>query len=122
MSTTKDRLKHRQVKCDPRVALTVVDPAKPLRYIEIRGTVTLTDDPNGMMRDQIAAKHGFSDGGAFDQPGTSRVTMAITPHASSNTEPDAAARDLFTHTGWWHQQVAPNVRVSAIEFRGRMVR
>jgi hypothetical protein len=32
-----------------------------------------------VIRDAIARKHGFPDGGAFDEPGSHRVTMTIVP-------------------------------------------
>jgi PPOX class probable F420-dependent enzyme len=79
VSTTADRLKHRNVLRDPRVSFTIVDPAKPLRYLEVRGVVVITDDVDLSTRDAIARKHGFANGNAFDQPGDRRVTLTITP-------------------------------------------
>src|SRR5262245_21484347 len=43
-STIKGRLKTRNMARDPRVSLLVVDKEKN-RYIEIRGSVEITDDP-----------------------------------------------------------------------------
>jgi PPOX class probable F420-dependent enzyme len=79
VSTTADRQKHRNMVRDPRVAFTIFDPAKPLRYLEVRGTVTLTDDPDNSDRDAVAKKHGFADGAAFDSPNARRVTATINP-------------------------------------------
>jgi len=79
VSTTAQRLKHRNVQRDPRVSLTIIDPTKPLRYLEIRGTVTVTADPDGIVRDLVAVKHGYADGTAFDPPGSKRVTFHLTP-------------------------------------------
>ncbi|MFZ4718553.1 MAG: PPOX class F420-dependent oxidoreductase [Ilumatobacteraceae bacterium] len=79
VSTTADRQKHRNLVRDPRVAFTVVDPAKPLRYLEVRGTAALAADDGNVVRDRIAAKHGFADGGAFDAPGARRVNVTIVP-------------------------------------------
>ena len=79
ISTTADRLKHRNVLRDNRVSVTIVDPARPLRYLEVRGTADIEDDPDGVVRDRIAVKHGFSDGAAFDEPGARRVTLRIRP-------------------------------------------
>jgi hypothetical protein len=79
VSTLTDRAKHRNVQRDPRVSFTVVDPNRPLRYLEIRGTVAIDDDPNGEMRDRIAIKHGYEDGGAFDPPGSTRVNLRLAP-------------------------------------------
>jgi PPOX class probable F420-dependent enzyme len=79
ISTTKDRAKYRNVVRDPRVAFTVVDPAKGLRYLELRGTVGITDDPDGELRDAIAVKHGYASGASFDPPGAERVRLTILP-------------------------------------------
>ena len=78
VSTTRGRLKHRNVLRDPRVALTIVDPARPLRYVEVRGTVAVEDDPSCAVRDAVARKHGYPDGAAFDGPDPQRVTFRIT--------------------------------------------
>jgi len=79
VSTTADRQKHRNLVRDPRVALTIVDPAKPLRYLEVRGHVELSDDTDLAVRDAVARKHGFADGSAFDQPGARRITLTLVP-------------------------------------------
>jgi PPOX class probable F420-dependent enzyme len=79
VSTVTARQKYRNLKRDPRLALTVFDPDQPLRYIEIRGTAELHEDPDGEMRDRIAVKHGFPDGRVFDPPGAARVTVTIVP-------------------------------------------
>jgi PPOX class probable F420-dependent enzyme len=44
-STIKNRLKTRNMARDPRVSLLVVDKHKG-RYVEIRGSVEITDDPD----------------------------------------------------------------------------
>jgi PPOX class probable F420-dependent enzyme len=79
VSTVVARQKYRNLRRDPRLVLTVFDPARPLRYIEIRGTAELQADPDGAMRDRIAVKHGFPDGRMFDAPGDERVTVTIVP-------------------------------------------
>jgi PPOX class probable F420-dependent enzyme len=79
VSTVSARQKYRNQRRDPRLVLTVLDPARPLRYIEIRGTAELHDDPDGEMRDRIAVKHGFPDGTVFDAAGDERVTVTIAP-------------------------------------------
>jgi PPOX class probable F420-dependent enzyme len=61
VSTLAERAKHRNVSRDPRVSFTVVDPERPLRYLEVRGVVTVEADPEGRTRDRIAAKHGYAE-------------------------------------------------------------
>lgn len=79
LSTIKDRQKHRNAIARPQASFTVVDPAKPLRYLEVRGTIDVDDDPDCAVRDRIAAKHGYADGSAFDPPGAERVTFTLHP-------------------------------------------
>lgn len=79
VSTLAERAKHRNVRRDPRVSFTVVDPDRPLRYLEIRADVTIEPDPDGRTRDLIATKHGFADGRAFDAPGSTRVDLHLSP-------------------------------------------
>lgn len=79
VSTITDRAKHKNVLRDPRVSFTVIDPDKPLRYLEVRATVDLEPDDGGAMRDQIASKHGYDKGAAFDPPGSTRITFILRP-------------------------------------------
>lgn len=79
ISTTDNRQKCRNLERDPHVAFTVVDPAKPLRYLEIRGIARIADDADLAVRDAIACKHGFADGSAFDLPNARRVVLTIEP-------------------------------------------
>ena len=79
VSTLAERAKHRNVSRDPRVSFTVVDPARPLRYLEVRAVVTAEADPEGRTRDRIAAKHGYGDGSAFDPPNSTRIDLHLTP-------------------------------------------
>ncbi len=43
-SQTKDRQKYRNVQRNPQVALSIVDPANPYRYLEVRGKVIRIDE------------------------------------------------------------------------------
>ncbi len=80
VSTIAGSTKHRNVERDARAGLTVVDPADPMRYVEVRATATATDDPAAEVRDLVVAKHGYTDGAAFDRPGTVRVALHLRPH------------------------------------------
>lgn len=79
VSTLAERAKHLNVARDPRVSFTVIDPERPLRYLEVRATASVEADPDGATRDRIAAKHGYADGAAFDPPGSTRVDLRLTP-------------------------------------------
>jgi PPOX class probable F420-dependent enzyme len=43
-STVAGRQKHRNLLRDPRVSFTVLDSDDPYNYVELRGTVTFTED------------------------------------------------------------------------------
>jgi PPOX class probable F420-dependent enzyme len=79
VSTRTNSQKHRNVIRDGRVSFSVIDPANPMSYVEVRGVAAATDDPTCAARDRVVRKHGFADGSGFDRPGTSRVSIAITP-------------------------------------------
>ncbi|MFN3258143.1 MAG: PPOX class F420-dependent oxidoreductase [Ilumatobacter sp.] len=79
VSSVGGRLRERHVRANPHVALTVLDPQNPMRYVEVRGTMTVNADPQAATRDAVCRKHGYPDGSAFDQPDTPRVTLRLTP-------------------------------------------
>ncbi len=43
-STTKDRIKTRTFKRDPRAAVTVLDEGAPYRFVSVEGNATVEDD------------------------------------------------------------------------------
>ena len=79
VSSVGGRLRERHVRANPSVAMTFVDPENLMRYVEVRGTMTVTDDPTASTRDAVCRKHGYPDGKAFDKPGTPRITLRLSP-------------------------------------------
>ncbi len=79
VSSRAGRLRERHLAAHPDVAITVYDPANPMRYVEVRGVATVEADPTAATRDAVCVKHGYEDGSAFDPPGTGRITIRITP-------------------------------------------
>ncbi|HZD02376.1 MAG TPA: PPOX class F420-dependent oxidoreductase [Actinomycetes bacterium] len=47
LTHTRTRQKFRNLEAEPRVALSVTDPADPQRYLEVRGLVEAVDDDTG---------------------------------------------------------------------------
>jgi hypothetical protein len=65
---------------DPRVAITLMDPENPYRYLEIRGKVTdITQDGASSHIDKMAKKYLGKDKYPFAQPGEQRVLYKIEP-------------------------------------------
>ena len=47
LTHTRTREKFRNLQAEPRVALSITDPAESQRYLEVRGVVESTDDDDG---------------------------------------------------------------------------
>jgi PPOX class probable F420-dependent enzyme len=73
------RQKDRNVRRDPRVALAVVDPDNPYRYVEVRGRVReITEQGAAPHIDKMAQKYLGQDKYPYAQPGEQRVLYKIT--------------------------------------------
>lgn len=58
VSTMRGFAKERNMRRDPRVTLLCYDPRRPLRYLEIRGTVvSMTEEGAGEHLDALASKY-----------------------------------------------------------------
>ncbi|MFC9795961.1 PPOX class F420-dependent oxidoreductase [Streptomyces sp. NPDC057695] len=82
ISTTRSRRKARNMLRDPRVGLTVFDPADPDLYVEIRGTATVTEDTGRAVAVRIAEEYLGPGGGKeyAEAPADHvRVVVRITP-------------------------------------------
>ncbi len=79
-SQTKTRQKFKNLHKDNRVALSIVDPANPYRYIEIRGKVVdFIEDPDKAFIDSMAKKYLGQDKYPWNQPGEERVVVVVEP-------------------------------------------
>ncbi|MBB4913796.1 PPOX class F420-dependent oxidoreductase [Streptosporangium saharense] len=56
-STVRGRRKARNFDRDPRTAVVVIDHTNPFRYAEVRGKVTVTEDPTGALIQELAHKY-----------------------------------------------------------------
>ena len=78
-----DSQKYRNTQRDPRLALSIIDPANPARYLEVRGRVTAIDpDMEGTQLRAIVRKYT----GADELPGLEeqRVILVIEPVRTSS--------------------------------------
>ena len=79
-SQTKTRQKYRNIQRDPRIALAIVDPANPGRYLEIRGKVVgIKEDPNRDFINAMTKKYLGQDEYLWDQPGDERIVIIVEP-------------------------------------------
>ncbi len=84
-SQTTGRQKYRNLKASPKVALSIVDPANPYRYLEIRGEVDeIVDDEGNAFINSMAKKYIDQDTYPWHQPGDHRVIVKVHPgHTTS---------------------------------------
>ena len=79
-SQTKTRQKYRNIQREPRIALSIVDPENPYKYLEIRGTVDQVDeDPNLEFINAMAKKYLGIEEYPYHQPGDERIVLYVRP-------------------------------------------
>jgi PPOX class probable F420-dependent enzyme len=79
-SQTKTRQKYKNVGREPRLALSIVDPKNPYRYLEVRGEVVrVEEDPNNDFINAMAKKYLGVDEYPYHQPGDERIVLYIQP-------------------------------------------
>lgn len=78
-NTAWPRAKPRYLSSDPRVSLTVVDPADPYRWISIDGTATLVDEGANDQIDRLAKKYVGLESYPWHKPEETRVSVRIAP-------------------------------------------
>lgn len=77
-STVLHRQKARNMQRDPRASACCFDPAQPNLYVEIRGTVSLTEEGGRELIDELSRKytgHGYPQ----EPPTNVRVVCRLTP-------------------------------------------
>jgi PPOX class probable F420-dependent enzyme len=80
VNSAKGRQKDKNIRRDPRVALAVIDPDNPYRYLEIRGRVVeITEHGADAHIDKMAKKYLGADKYPYRQPGEQRVMYKIQP-------------------------------------------
>ena len=76
LNTTRQKVKN--LRAEPKVSFLIFDPANPYKYVELRGDAEITPDDDYAFANQVGAKYG-SDLRDRDQPGETRVVVAIKP-------------------------------------------
>jgi PPOX class probable F420-dependent enzyme len=78
-STLKSRVKYKNLLDNPQITLCIISPSDFTRYIEIRGTAELTDDPGGAFNLAIFQRLTGMDDFPYDEADAQRVTVKIIP-------------------------------------------
>ena len=80
INTAKGRQKDRNLRREPRVALSILDPDNPYRYLEVRGRVAeITEEGADEHIDRMAKKYMGVDKYPYRGPGEVRVLYKIKP-------------------------------------------
>ena len=84
VNSARGRVKDRNMKEGARVALSILDPDNPYRYLQIRGRVRrVTEDGAAAHIDSLAKKYLDKDKYPFAQPDDVRVIYEIEPERVS---------------------------------------
>ena len=84
VNTARGRQKDRNMQRDPRVALSIMDPDDPYRYLQIRGTVAESTTEGGDDHiDKMAYKYLGKNRYPNRRPGEVRVIYKILPDNSN---------------------------------------
>jgi len=79
-NSARGRKKDLNVRRDPRVAIAILDPDNPYRYMEIRGRVAeITQEGADQSIDKLAKKYLGVDKYPYAQPGEVRVIYKVRP-------------------------------------------
>jgi PPOX class probable F420-dependent enzyme len=79
-NSARGRQKDRNIRRDPRVAMALVDPDNPYRYVEVRGRVVeITEQGADAHIDKLAKKYLGVDSYPYRQAGEVRVIYKVLP-------------------------------------------
>lgn len=79
-SQTTTRKKLANLKRDPRIAISIIDPENPYRYLEIRGKmVRVEPDPDKAFIDRMAQKYLGQEKYPWNRPEDERVVVVVEP-------------------------------------------
>jgi PPOX class probable F420-dependent enzyme len=80
VNTARGRVKERNLRRTPAVALAITDPDNPYRYLQLRGRVTeVTEGGADAHIDALAKKYLGQDRYPYRRPGEVRVVLRIAP-------------------------------------------
>ena len=81
-STTVARQQAKNLAKDPRVTVMINPPENPYVYAEVRGTATVTPDPERALPDKLSLKYTGKDYATFNplsKEDADRVIVRVTP-------------------------------------------
>ena len=80
VNTARGRVKDRNMTQNARVALAIIDPENPYRYVQVRGRVaSISEEGADAHIDSLAKKYLGKDKYPYARPGEVRVVYTIEP-------------------------------------------
>lgn len=80
INTAKGRLKDKNLRRTPAVALSIMDPDNPYRYVQVKGRVAaVTESGADAHIDALSTKYLGQDRYPYRKPGEVRVIFTIAP-------------------------------------------
>jgi len=77
-NTARGRVKDRNLQRNPRIALSILDPENPYRYLQVRGRVVeMTEQGADAHIDALAKKYLDQDRYPFRRPGEKRLVVRV---------------------------------------------
>jgi PPOX class probable F420-dependent enzyme len=84
VNSARGRVKDRNIRRNPAVAVSIVDPDNAYRYVTVRGRVVeITEEGADAHIDRLAKKYLGQDRYPYRRPGEVRVTYKIAPQRVS---------------------------------------
>jgi PPOX class probable F420-dependent enzyme len=108
-STIEGRLKTRNMARDPRVSLLVIDKENG-RYVEIRGTVEITEDPEKRLLYEMYNLH-MGGTAAPPEPDAERLIVRITPQKGLPVPAGRGMSDFIRDTEPFRRELLPDARL-----------
>jgi PPOX class probable F420-dependent enzyme len=79
-NTARGRLKDKNLRRNPAVALAIMDPDNPYRYVQVKGRIAeVTEAGADAHIDALAKKYLGQDTYPYRKPGEVRVTYKVVP-------------------------------------------
>jgi PPOX class probable F420-dependent enzyme len=74
----ESRRKTANIRRDPRVAVVIYDAASPYESVQVQGTASIEDDPDGVLVDQLSHKYTGGPYPGFAGPNPQWVIARVT--------------------------------------------
>jgi PPOX class probable F420-dependent enzyme len=84
LSQNHSKQKYKNLVANPKIAVSILDPENPYRYLEVRGVVSeFVDDEDYVFINRLAQRYTKQESFGGLQPGERRVIVKVTPERCS---------------------------------------